>query len=269
MTAPARLAPRRGLARRAGSLLVGRLLPRGVAFPIARGPLQGMRFVLGSAAGDGGGASIYFNLSEPEQTRRVQEHIAPGQTFFDVGANVGYYTLLAARGVGPAGRVVAFEPFVQNLAHLTRHVTLNRLSNVIVMPYALSNVQGMLEFKLGLNGALGCLAGVGGERDADDRDARAGSVSVPATTLDAFVAQHGLAPDVLKIDVEGAEMLVLDGGRRTIRERRPVIALSTHTDALRSECLAFLAGEGYGVSALDGVSLDAAHDFLATPELHR
>jgi FkbM family methyltransferase len=253
---------RRSLARTVGSVLVGRLLPRGIPLPVVRGPMRGMWFILGSAAGDGGGASIYIGSSEPEQTGVVTRTLKEGQVLFDIGANVGYYTLLASRAVGDRGRVVAFEPFIRNVAFLARHVAMNHLSNVILMPYALSCVAGLTEFKPGRNNALGCLAGVGSERDAADRDQRSPSVAVPSTTLDDFVAHHGLVPDAVKIDVEGAELLVLQGARQTLRRRGPKIFLSTHTEALRRDCVALLVGEGYDLTPIGAPSLESASEFL-------
>src|SRR5690606_21751529 len=141
--------------------IFGRLLPRGWALPILQGPLRGMRFVLGAGAGGGGGASVYFNLVEPDQTRRIADSLRPGPVFFDVGANVGYYSLLASRKVGREGRVIAFEPLLDNVSHLYRHVRLNRLQNVEVLPVACSNRVGMTSFEQGDNGALGHLSNVG------------------------------------------------------------------------------------------------------------
>src|ERR1017187_7151866 len=116
----------------------GRLLPR-IAYPVMRGPLAGMKFILGAPAGEGGGASVFFGTVEPEQTKVLTETLSAGDVFFDIGANIGYYSLLAGRLVGPRGVVVAVEPVVRNLSFLYRHLELNRLRNVRVIPAACSS----------------------------------------------------------------------------------------------------------------------------------
>jgi hypothetical protein len=95
--------------RKAVRVVAGRLLPR-IAYPVLRGPLKGARFVLGSLAGEGGGASVYLNQVERHQTAALVDVLRSGQIFFDIGANVGYYTVLGSRLVGVSGSVLAFEP---------------------------------------------------------------------------------------------------------------------------------------------------------------
>ncbi len=122
------------LIRRAGRLLFGRVLPR-VAYPVLSGPLKSSRFILGSMAGHGGGASVYFNKLEPEQTDAMLQEMREGQVFFDIGANVGYYSILASKIVGKTGTVVACEPVVRNLTYLQRHVELNKADNVRILAF--------------------------------------------------------------------------------------------------------------------------------------
>ena len=102
-------------------------------------------------AGDGGGASIYFNKTEPEQAEAMQRELKPGYVFFDIGANVGYYSILASKLVGPNGSVVALEPAVRNLAFLERHVVLNKASNVRILFFACSSANGTARFSTGPN----------------------------------------------------------------------------------------------------------------------
>ena len=90
-----------------------------------RGPLKGAKFILGTLSGSGGGASVYFGMTEPEQTSAFVATLKNGQVFFDVGANVGYCTILGSRIVGSRGRVLAFEPAIRNVTYLYRHSILN------------------------------------------------------------------------------------------------------------------------------------------------
>jgi FkbM family methyltransferase len=234
-------------------LVFGRLLPRR-PYPVVAGPLRGRWFILGAAAGPAGGASILAGRCEPEQTAAVAASLRPGDVFFDVGANVGYYTLLAADRVGPAGRVVAFEPVIRNLSFLHRHLERNRVANVTVLPFACAAESGYAHFERGDTVATGHLAGGG---------RRAGTL-VHTITVDAAAQLLGLVPTILKVDVEGAEEDVLRGAARTLRTARPRIFLSIHSGALRDRCLALVRAEGYEATPLGG-TLERATEYLLAP----
>lgn len=236
--------------RRFARFLFGKVLPRR-AYSVLSGPLKGSRFVLGALSGEGGGASVYFNKMETEQTTEMLGTLSAGKTFFDIGANVGYYTILASRLVGPSGKVVSFEPLVRNLSFLHRHVELNNAANVKIMPFAVSSENSILRFSAGQNSAMGHLDPSG-----------AGDILVPTVTLDDIVKELGVAPDVMKIDVEGAEVEVLRGADRVLTEARPAIFLSTHSPELRAQCTELLSSYGYRVKAL--IDSDDPHEFLAT-----
>ena len=233
--------------RRTGRFVFGSLLPRR-PYRVVSGPLSGAKFVLGSLSGDGGGASVYFNQMEAEQTERFVRELDPGQVFFDVGANVGYYSILASRIVGPSGRVVAFEPVVRNISYLQRHVEINKAENVRVLPFAVSSANGILSFSTGPNSAMGSIEANG-----------TGDVLVSAVSLDYIAGRLDIMPDMLKIDVEGAEMDVFAGAEKVLASR-PKIFLSTHSPELRERCLAHLKSLDYTVEPLvDG----DAHEFFA------
>jgi FkbM family methyltransferase len=227
-------------------LVFGRLLPKR-AYPVVAGPLRGKRFILGAAAGPAGGVSILAGRCEPEQTASIARALSPGDVFFDVGANVGYYTLLASGRVGEQGRVVAFEPVVRNLAFLHRHLELNRARNVTVLPFACAGESGYGFFEAGDTVATGHLAG-------SDRGGAPPAAATPVhlVTIDGMVRLLGLRPTVMKIDVEGAEHDVLRGASETLATCRPRIFLSIHSDRLRTDCLALLRRHGYGAAPLGG-----------------
>ena len=142
--------------------------------------------------------------------------VRPGATVLDVGANVGAYTLLFATWAGPGGRVVAFEPASASREGLTRHLALNGLSSrVITRADAVSDRSGRVPFvEAGTSGANRIVAGGSAEATA-----------VNAVTLDDVCEAMVLSPDVIKIDVEGAELAALRGARRTIAARRRALAL--------------------------------------------
>ena len=248
--------------RRLGQVICGRCIPR-LAYPVLCGPLRGAKLILGSLSGEGGGASVYFNEGcERDQTQTFQETVKPGDIVFDIGANVGFYTLLGSRLVGNSGRVIAFEPVIQNLSYLERHVRMNRLRNVMILAVACADSNSLLTFRSGVNRATGHLA----DTSQDAGIYQTGhSVWVPALTVDEFVAKSGLLPKVIKIDVEGAELHVLKGAQQSLIAAKPKIFLSIHSAQLRSVCLDYLQQKGYSAHPLNG-NVSEATEYLASAD---
>lgn len=244
--------------RGVGRTLYGKILPRR-AYTVLRGHLRGAKFVLGALEGEGGGGSVYFNLVEPEQTARFAENLSAGEVFFDVGANVGYYTILGSRLVGKNGLVVAFEPVARNLAHLYNHIEINDLNNVQIVASACSDEIALAAFSAGPNNAMGHLTD---EKDAGEIETAKNLMLVSTVTLDAVAERLGVIPDVLKIDVEGAELVVLRGASGKILPRKPKIFLSLHSEQLRIDCLAYLEKFGYEFEPLGEDKTDSM-EFLA------
>jgi len=245
----------KGFVRDTGRFFVRTFVPK-IGYPVLKGPLKGKRFVLGSFAGEGGGASVYLNQSEPEQTAAFVAEVKEGDTVFDIGANVGYYSILASGLVGKTGVVAAFEPSPRNLRFLQEHVDLNKTENVKIMPFACSATSGIATFHNGPNPAMGSLDQVGGEE-----------ITVVTETIDEVAEKTGLRPDVMKIDVEGGEADVLKGAVRTIESNRPAIFLSTHSLDLRTSCHEWLNERGYSLISL--IDQEDSHEFLAKhPERH-
>ena len=145
---------------------------------------------------------------EPGTTRVFLGLLRPGMTVVDVGANIGYYTLLAAGAVGQAGMVFAFEPSSSNFALLQRNVAMNGCQNVILVNKALGARSGVAELHLGAS-----------QQHSLFRDSvrHSGSERVEVTSLDDFMGGLGWpVVDVIKIDVEGAEPAVIDGMRMAL-----------------------------------------------------
>ena len=162
----------------------------------------------------------------------MAREIRPGTVFFDVGANVGFYSLLAARCV-VTGRVYAFEPLPANIAFLRKHLEMNRVRNVRVLEVALSDESGMTSFLSESTRAMGKLEA-------------GGSLTVETSTLDTLIAEQRIpAPDCIKMDIEGAEFRALRGAARCFREHRPLLFLATHGTTVHDDCCDLLASWGY------------------------
>lgn len=187
-----------------------RLIPPGTVVPVLQGPLRGRKWVVGSGIH---GASL--GLYEPDKLRHFVAILKPGMTVYDVGAHVGahvgIYTLLTALAVGESGQVVSFEPLPRNVSYLRRHLTLNEITNVEVVPMAVGDATGPVRF-------------AEGQIEYTSHVDAAGTNNVSQTTLDAYAFADGHRwPDVMKIDVEGAELAALRGAKRVLREARPLV----------------------------------------------
>ncbi|HVM06680.1 MAG TPA: FkbM family methyltransferase [Acidimicrobiales bacterium] len=181
----------------------------------------------------------------------VRDSLAPGGVFYDVGANVGFFGLIAARIVGRAGAVYAFEPLPHVAAEARANADRNRLANVEVLEVAAGDREGTASLVLTRHPGGATLS------EADVGDDAVGRVTVRTVRLDDLVAAGTIRPpDAVKIDVEGVELEVIDGLRRTIAECRPVIVceLDAATRARADEkvrgAAEALSGLGYDVRRL-------------------
>lgn len=158
-------------------------------------------------------------------TRALRELLGAGQTFVDVGANIGYFSLVAAKLVGPSGKVIAFEPIPQNCALLEKSIALNGFDNIEVRRVAVANTNARLR-----------LTQLDRRNSGSFRLARDPSVSrevfdVEGQRLDDALA--GETVDVIKIDVEGAEGLAFQGMRRTLETSQPIVVMEYSPAALQ------------------------------------
>lgn len=180
--------------------------------------------------------------------------VRPGETVWDVGANIGLYarwlvTLLRA------GRVCSFEPMAANLTELRYNLSLGNITDrVEVVPWALSDTNGQVDFQVDdMQSASGAVDAVYGGRACRARAALGLPPLVETVTsrsIDSILEHRDLpAPDVLKIDVEGAERMVLDGGTKFFRAHSPRVVIETHGLEVSKQCLEFLFDHEFHVAA--------------------
>jgi len=200
--------------------------------PIARGPAAGL--LLNAR---GGSLRVQLGTYELAVQERFSQLVRPGATVYDVGANVGLYTLLAARLVGAAGTVVAYEPAAAIADVLERNVRLNGFATIRVRRVAVGAAAG--EAALVTREVETGATVVEGE----------GGIRVPVVCLDDELAAGLPAPDVVKIDVEGGELDVLAGMAEILRACRPVLLCEMH--GLNREVAAALRPLGYELAAVE------------------
>ncbi len=162
---------------------------------------------------------------EPEELSIFLSFLRPGMTVLDVGANIGIYTCSAARAVSPAGRVISFEPVPAVYQELIGNIKLNGLSNVTVVPAAASSQAGHAQFHTGQLDGLGSLVRASGTNQV---------LEVATVTIDEVLARESIQKvDAVKIDVEGAEPLVIRGMAGLLQSPvRPILLIEHNDDAL-------------------------------------
>lgn len=190
-----------------------------------------------------------LGLYELEVIHALREHLKSGDTCLDVGGHVGYLTILMAGMVGPSGKVISFEPMPDSYGVLEENVRLNHLENVTLERAAVGEgeVVGSLVFEANERLTWTPSASAYGIRGSQE------SISVPVLSIDRYVKRGGLRPHLIKIDVEGAELSVLQGARQMLLEISPVVIVEVHGRGGDHEgaVLAFLKACGYAVHALE------------------
>jgi len=187
---------------------------------VQNGPAQGLWLHLNPRTGknyfEGGG--------EPEVQAALREQLRPGMVFYDLGANIGFFSLLAARLVGKEGRVVAFEADPEIATRLREHVARNESSWIIVEEKAVWSEPRTVFFAR-TDPATSPDRGLGHVVSASEGD----TIRVSAVSLDGYTRTQP-APDFLKCDVEGAEVEVFRGAERLLKEKRPGIICEMHSE---------------------------------------
>jgi FkbM family methyltransferase len=222
------------------------MLPKHMKVRIVRGKLKGKRWIVGSSH-----HGCWIGIYERGMQRVVCGTVRPGSVFFDIGAHVGFYTLLGSVLVGGAGHVFAFEPLPRNLDYLERHLALNDVRNATVIRAAVCDRPGKAAFLQGHNSTTGRLSAQG-------------KITVDAVSLDGLLAEGSVpAPDYIKIDVEGGEVDTLRGACGVLSRKRPTLFLSTHGKQMHRQCLEILGRLAYRCEPLDGTTVESCSELLA------
>ena len=193
---------------------------------------------------------------EPNTMIVMRGWLMPGATFVDVGANVGMFTMVAARLVGRDGRVYAFEPSERERQRLAANLTLNALEGVTILPQAIAARQGTMQLRIGMFPHAGLNTTAKSFAYPDVAVERIETVET--TSLDEFVRTSGIQRiDVIKFDIEGGECAALAGAAGVLARFRPRLILELSRDAVESHgvtpesLMATVQASGYRLYRVD------------------
>jgi FkbM family methyltransferase len=190
---------------------------------------------------------LWVGQHELDVQAAIVRLLSSGDTFLDLGASAGFFTIIGARRVGPGGQTIAVDPDPFNCAHVRAQAELNGLTNCVVIEAAAADRAGSARFALNAPGeSTGHLA--------DDAEPVTAGVDVTTTTVDDICQALGRVA-LVKVDVEGAEVRVLRGATRTLATLRPAWLLEVHSPELGREVRRIMTDAGYRFTTLSGEPL--------------
>jgi len=229
---------------------------------IYHGKLRGYKFLANTS-------DDYFTTEyERDSFTYVTDVISnkPGSVVYDLGANLGYFSILCS-AYGNESKIFAFEPIPENMRVLCRHLLMNNINNVTPVNLAISDHMGLIDFSAdnrSVSYTYKQASSYYGNRQL--------KIKVGILSMDSLASHFGFPdPDVIKIDVEGAEFDVLSGGVEMINRCRPKILLSTHeahVKGVEEKCLTFLENINYSYVKMKNEAgrMNGLNDFWCTPK---
>lgn len=222
-----------------------------VVVTVEGGVLKGWKLRLSLASNKG----CWLGTYEPIFSKAIESLVKPEMVVYDVGGYIGYFTMVFARLVGNKGKVYVFDPLPSNIATIQEQVRLNQVEHVAIHSVAVSDKVGTAEFSRHASASMGQL------KTMDERFEE--SFEVKIISLDEFVFSHGNpSPDLVKMDIEGAEVMAIPGMRRLLETAKPSILMEIHGDAGRT-VWSVLKANGYR-----GICLDDGRDVETMDEIN-
>jgi FkbM family methyltransferase len=215
------------MAKKLATRIVRRALAAGTgcaeSIPILAGPLRQKRLPRYLALKN---IAILFGQYEPAVVSELVALVKQGDIAYDIGAHIGFMTLVLASRVGKQGRVFAFEPVPDNVVNLKSVVLLNRLEHTVsIVPKAVSNTTCLEKMVLRESSSIHILEKIGQQEGVISGC----KIDVETTTLDFFLLHKGHPiPNLLKIDVEGSETLVIEGALGLLKRHSPTLLIEVH-----------------------------------------
>jgi FkbM family methyltransferase len=212
---------------------------------VERGPAKGLWIELNPRTGQ----HYLHGEVEPIVQQVLVEKLRPGMVFYDLGANIGFFTLLASRIVGEKGKVISFEPDPEIAARLRRNVERNGFKNVLVVEAGIWSVGGPVNFVAADDSSPD--RGVG--KFVSNGEAAQGKPT-QCVALDEFVRNEPV-PDVIKCDVEGAEVEVFRGARNLLAAHHPMVLCELHSKSNEVSLREQFSGLGYALKIVDDLHM--------------
>ena len=232
---------RLGSASRGLRAALNRSAPSGLSqVQVAAGGLAGMQLLLDLQQEK----DYWLGTYEMELQQAIADWTRPGMIAYDLGANIGYISLLLARAVAPTGQVFSFEALPGNQDRLIKNLKLNPGMKVELISKAVTDKKGKAIFLVHASGGMGKLQGSLGREEEYEQ-----TIQTEGIPLDEFVyAEKHPAPDLIKMDIEGGEVLALRGMRRVLQEARPLILIELHGHEAAEIAWEILSNAGYKLS---------------------
>ena len=198
--------------------------PEGSVVTIRSGLCKGLRWKRHHRYVNG----YWVGIAESRVQDQLGSMLNPGDVFYDIGANAGFFTLAAAKIVGPEGRVVSFDPLPENAQSITEQLELNDFSSrASVREEAVGEACGKSTFVFEKEGDSTARLG-------ETSDRHSNSLEVQVTTLDSLL-EHEPPPQLIKMDVEGGEVGAFKGALKLLKEHKPTIILEVHSQPIAKE----------------------------------
>jgi FkbM family methyltransferase len=200
-----------------------------ITLSIKDGPLKGRKWCVTT------GIRYIRGKYVKRDTDVLIENVSKGETMYDIGAHVGYFSVLCSVIVGSEGRVYSFEPVPMNLQFLRKHVRINNCNNIKVYDTCISDTIGEGYFDNTQGSATGHLSSNG-------------KLKVSVNTLDNLLAAGEIRPpDFIKINAEGAELAILQGSLKIIENYHPKFLITFHGEELKNNCIKILDRYDYKI----------------------
>ncbi|MCK4665630.1 FkbM family methyltransferase [Candidatus Dependentiae bacterium] len=227
-----------------------KLIPAKAKVRVLTGLNKGFLWIVGS-----GVHSYWLGFFEKEIQDIFKSILKKGDIFFDIGAHVGFFSVLASRIIGNDGKVFAFEPYPRNICYLKEHININHLKNIQVYEDAVMDKVGEMYFQIDTDRAK-----------AQGKVADSGDFKIKTVSLDSLYQEGKIPlPNSMKIDVEGGEVLVIKGAISILKEAKPIIILSTHGEEVHKKSLTLLKELGYSFKSLNpNLDIDNTQELIAT-----
>lgn len=210
-----------------------KVIPRKVVLPILQGPGRGLKWIVGSY-----NHGCWLGFYEFEKQIILKDIIKKGDVVYDIGAHVGYFTIIFAKLVGSSGKVYAFEPFQSNYDYILKHAEINKLSNIIPVQAGVGSSTGHLTFDLGSHSATG-------------KKSDSGTFTFPVYNLiDYIKSTNATIPTLIKMDIEGEELSVVPQLIDLMRTNKTTLLVSTHSDNITAELVNLLESSAFVVTPL-------------------